>query len=97
MDQTKNDYNYINSVEYTNNNCQINRQLVLSSNILNSKNKNFDENVAEINSRIDLKKNKEYNADLMDSPNKNTNRNFFGNDRDLINAVHTKWEKSNLD
>ena len=42
MHQTKNDYNYINSVEYTNNNCQINRQLVLSSNILNSKNKNFD-------------------------------------------------------
>ena len=61
MDRTKKDYHYINSVQYSNNNCQINRQLVQSSNILNS---NFDENVAGINSKINLKKIKESNADL---------------------------------
>ena len=70
---------------------------MLSSNILNSKNKNFDENVAEINSRINLKKIKEFNADLMGNPNKNINRNFSGTDRDLIITVHSEWEKSDLD
>ena len=65
MDQTKKDYHYINSVEYPNNNCQINRQLELSSNVLNSKNNNFDEDVADINSRIENKKHRVYNIDVL--------------------------------
>ena len=96
-DQTKKDYHYINSLEYPNNNCQINRQLELSSNILNSKNKNFNENVAEINSRIDNEKHHGYyNYDVFGNPIKKNNRNLSENDRYLINGIHSKWEKTNL-
>ena len=96
MEQKKKNYRYINSTEYPNNNCQINRQLELSSNVLNSKNNNFDEDVADINSRIEHKKHKVYNIDVMGNPKKEINRNFSENDRDLINSVHSKWQKTNI-
>ena len=96
MEQKKKNYRYINSTEYPNNNSQINRQLELSSNVLNSKNNNFDEDVADINSRIEHKKHKVYNIDVMGNPKKEINRNFSENDRDLINSVHSKWQKTNI-
>ena len=92
----KNSGNY----HYIENNAKINKQMNLQSNLFN------DGNLTERIKALDLDKIKNRLEEEKNRKNKNNNyhisfpekkRNLVDNDRTLFGAVHSKWEKSNLD
>ena len=59
--------------------------------------KDYDEEVKEINERIEKEKRKRYNANVLGQPYMEVYRDMSNNDRSYFGAVHTKWGRSNID
>lgn len=97
MEKNKSDYHYIDPRDFPMNSGQINKQVNLTSHVLKPEdNKKFDENIADINQRIEYQKHKVYNLDVLGNPIKRIKRDFE-EDKNLISAVHTKWERTKID
>ena len=86
------------------NNCKINKQLNLQSNIFKENDKNDQNgennqnlNVEKIKARIEEEKAKNEKDQKYHLGNENEKRDITNNDRNLWGSVHTKWETSNLD
>ena len=77
------------------NKCKINKQIQLQSNIFNEDNlQPINENVELINQRIETGKRINKSGE---KPNVRKTRDLKNNDRLLWGAVHSKWEKTNID
>jgi hypothetical protein len=63
----------------------------------NENNPNINLNVEKINSRIEEEKAKNDRYERYHLGNENQKRDLTNNDRSQWGAVHTKWEKSNID
>ena len=98
-------YHFVDSQTNPQNNCKINKQIYLQSNLFkdydNSKQSETSPdakiNIEKINSRIEEEKAKNDRYERYHIGNENPKRDLTNNDRSLWGAVHTKWEKSNLD
>ena len=96
-------YHFVDSKTNPQNNAKINKQMYLQSNLFkdndeakkNENNPNL--NVEKINTRIEEEKAKNDRYEKYHLANDNPKRDLTGNDRSQWGAVHTKWEKSNLD
>lgn len=91
---------FIDSNQYPQNNCRINKQIQMESHIFSTNDKNdndFNEEVKAINDRLEREKRKKYNADVLGQPYIRVNRDLTNNDRSYFGAVHTKWGRSNID
>ena len=96
-------YHFVDSKTNPQNNAKINKQMYLQSNLFkdndeakkNENNPNL--NVEKINTRIEEEKAKNDRYEKYHLVNDNPKRDLTGNDRSQWGAVHTKWEKSNLD
>ena len=98
-------YHFVDSKINPQNNCKINKQMYLQSNLFkeyddsnkNENNPNINLNVEKINSRIEEEKAKNDRYERYHLGNENQKRDLTNNDRSQWGAVHTKWEKSNID
>ena len=91
---------FIDSTDFPQNNCRINKQNQMESQIFSNKEKNdkdYDKEVKEINERIEREKRKRYNANVLGQPYMEVYRDLSNNDRSYFGAVHTKWGRSNID
>ena len=96
-------YYFIDSKINPKNNAKINKQIYLQSNLF----KDYDNqkqyetnpnlNIEKINARIEEEKAKNDRYERYHIGNENPKRDLTNNDRSIWGAVHTKWEKSNLD
>ena len=96
-------YHFVDSNSNPRNNCKINKQLHLQSNVLkdsDKKGQNLESqntNVDKINTRIEEEKAKNDRYDRYHLSYTNEKRDLTNNDRSLWGSVHTKWEKTNID
>ena len=96
-------YHFVDSKANPQNNCKINKQLHLQSNVLKNNDKNAQSvenqktNVAKINIRIEEEKAKNDRYERYHLTYGNEKRDLTNNDRSLWGSVHTKWEKTNID
>jgi hypothetical protein len=98
-------YHFVDSKINPGNNCKINKQIYLQSNLFkdydnskqNETNPDVNMNIEKINTRIEQEKAKNDRYERYHIGNENPKRDLTNNDRSLWGAVHTKWEKSNLD
>ena len=95
-------YHYIDNKINPANNAKINKQINLQSNLfkdqdITEKTKTID--IDKIRSRLEEEKNKinQNNSYHIGITKKNISRDLTNNDRSLYGAVHSKWEKSNID
>ena len=96
-------YHFVDSKTNPQNNAKINKQMYLQSNLFkdndeskkNENNQNL--NIEKINTRIEEEKAKNDRYEKYHLGNENPKRDLTDNDRSQWGAVHTKWEKSNLD
>ena len=98
-------YHFVDSKLNPRNNCKINKQIYLQSHLFkdyddskqSETNPNVNMNIEKINTRIEEEKVKNDRYERYHIGNENPKRDLTNNDRSLWGAVHTKWEKSNLD
>ena len=96
-------YHFVDSKTNPQNNAKINKQMYLQSNLFkdndeSKKNENNPNlNIEKINTRIEEEKAKNDRYEKYHLGNENPKRDLTDNDRSQWGAVHTKWEKSNLD
>ena len=98
-------YHFVDSKTNPQNNCKINKQMYLQSHLFkdndntkkNDINPITDENIENINRRIEEEKAKNDRYERYHIGNENPKRDLTNNDRSLWGSVHTKWEKSNID
>ena len=98
-------YHFVDSKTNPQNNCKINKQMYLQSHLFkdndntkqNDINPITDENIENINRRIEEEKVKNDRYERYHIGNENPKRDLTNNDRSLWGSVHTKWEKSNID
>ena len=98
-------YHFVDSKLNPRNNCKINKQIYLQSHLFKENddskqsetNPNVNMNIEKINTRIEEEKVKNDRYERYHIGNENPKRDLTNNDRSLWGAVHTKWEKSNLD
>ena len=86
--------------QFPQNSCRINKQIQMESHIFsnNDNNKNFDEEVKEINDRLELEKRKHYNTNILGQPIIHINkRNSIDSNRSLYGSANSRWRKTNLD
>ena len=96
-----------NDINYNINNCKINKQLQLQSNIFNDENLKKNENdINKIKQRIKLAENSDESKPkkyFFFNPNKTQNKkdesknSLDNNDKNIWGAYHSNWEKSNPD
>ena len=93
--------NFVDSKQYPQNNCKINKQIQMESHIFSNENKkkDFNEEVKEINDRLESEKNKHYHIDVLGQPIKKIRkeRDSLNTDRSLYGSVNSRWAKTNLD
>ena len=98
-------YHFVDSKINPQNNSKINKQMYLQSHLFkdyddsnkNENNPNINLNVEKINSRIEEEKAKNDRYERYHLGNENPKRDLTNNDRSQWGAVHTKWERSNID
>ena len=96
-------YHFVDSKVNPQNNAKINKQMYLQSNLFkdnddsNKTENNPNLNIEKINKRIEEEKAKNDRYEKYHLGNENPKRDLTDNDRSQWGAVHTKWEKSNLD
>ena len=87
--------------QYPKNNCKINKQIQMESHIFynENKNKNFDEEVKEINDRLELEKRKHYHTNVLGQPYNNIDKKKETSDTNKIlnGSVKSRWRKRNLE
>ena len=94
------DYHYVEPTTSPQNNCKINKQLLLQSHIFtenSEQNENPNSNIEKINLRIEEEKVKNNQNERYHFGDENQKRDLSNNDRNLYGSVHTKWEATNLD
>ena len=83
------------------NNCRINKQIQMESHIFSpdEPKKDINEEVKDINDRLEKDKRKMYNTNIFGQPNMNINRRREPNvtDRNVYGAVNSKWGRTNID
>ena len=84
------------------NNSKINKQINLQSNLFQDNINNKDEksmilSYEKIKSRLEEEKNKELLNNTFHISHQNKKLDLADNDRTLFGAIHSKWEKSNID
>ena len=90
-------YHFVESAASPQNNCKINKQLYLQSNIFSENSKqNENSNIEKINLRIEENKKIDQN-ERYHLGEENQKRDLSNNDRNLWGSVNSKWEMSNLD
>ena len=93
--------NFVDSNQYPQNNCKINKQIQMESHIFSNedKKKDFNEEVKEINDRLEKEKRKVYNTNVLGQPyiNINKKKDSINTDRSLYGSVNSKWGRSNID
>ena len=91
-------YQYIDSKINPGKNAKINKQMYLRSNLFHD-DKKEDEKISynKIKSRLEEETKKDYLNNTFHLDINKHKRILTGNDRTLFGAVHTKWEKSNID
>ena len=104
MEKNNRGYHYVDSKVNSVNNCKINRQINLHSDLFKNENSKQNDmnpkaniNIEKINERIEQEKLKNDRYERYHIGNENPKRDLTNNDRSLWGSVHTKWEKSNLD
>ena len=96
-------YHFVDSKVNPQNSAKINKQMYLQSNLFkdnddsNKNENNPNLNIEKINKRIEEEKAKNDRYEKYHLGNENPKRDLTDNDRSQWGAVHTKWEKSNLD
>ena len=93
---------FIDSNQYPQNNCKINKQIQMESHIFSNENKNkdYNEEAKEINDRLELEKRKHYHLDVLGQPIKPIKRekkDSINTDRSLYGSVNSRWRQSNID
>ena len=75
---------FVDISQYPKNNCRINKQIQMESHIFSNQNNNkdFNEEVKEINDRLELEKRKHYNTNILGQPiiNIDLNRTVYGHE-----------------
>ena len=95
--------NFVDTDQYPQNNCKINKQIQMESHIFqnDAPKKDFNEEVKEINDRLEKDKNVVYNTNVLGQPYMNVNANkkkdSVNSDRSLYGSVNTKWARTNVD
>ena len=93
-------YQFVDSKTNPKNNSKINKQIYLQSHLFKDNDEDLnkkDNNIEKINARIEEEKEKKDKDDRYHLGIENQKRDLTNNDRSQWGAVHTKWEKSNLD
>ena len=96
-------YHFVDSKTNPQNNCKINKQIYLQSQLFKENDKsnpngeNPNLNIEKINTRIEEERAKNDRYERYHLGNENEKRDLTNNDRSLWGSVHTKWEKSNID
>lgn len=85
--------------EHPLNNSSINKQIQMESHLFSKdfEKKDFNEEVKEINDRIQLEKRKTYNTNVLGQPFKKIKRLKMKTDRNLLGSVNSRWRQTNLD
>ena len=93
--------NFVDIDQYPQNNCRINKQIQMESHIFSNEdnNKDFNEEVKEINDRLEKEKRKVYNTNVLGQPNININkrRDSDATDRSEYGSVNSRWARTNID
>ena len=94
--------NFVDIDQYPQNNCRINKQIQMESHIFSNEDepkKDFNEEVKDINDRLEKEKRKVYNTNVLGQPNMNINRKRDSNatDRNVYGSVNSKWGRTNID
>ena len=95
--------NFVDTDQYPQNNCKINKQIQMESHIFqnDAPKKDFNEEIKEINDRLEKDKNVVYNTNVLGQPYMNVNANkkkdSVNSDRSLYGSVNTKWARTNVD
>jgi len=81
------------------NNCKINKQIQMESHIFSNENKNkdFNQEVKEINDRLVNEQKKQYNTNVLGQPYNTVKNDNINNDRSIYGSAHSKWNRTNLD
>ena len=93
---------FIDSNQYPQTNCKINKQIQMESHIFSNENKNkdYNEQEKEKNDRLELEKRKHYHLDVLAQPIKPIKRDkkdSINTDRSLYGLVNSRWRQSNID
>ena len=94
--------NFVDIDQYPQNNCRINKQIQMESHIFSTEDdpkKDFNEEVKDINDRLEKEKRKVYNTNVLGQPNMNINKKRDSNatDRNIYGSVNSKWGRTNID
>ena len=93
--------NFVDIDQYPQNNCRINKQIQMESHIFTNqdKNKDFNEEVKEINDRLEKEKRKRYNTNVLGQPimHIHKRRDSNANDRNEYGSVNSRWARTNID
>ena len=91
--------NFVDSKEFSQNNCKINKQIQMESHIFNNadKNKDFNEEIKEINDRLETEKRRTYNTNVLGQPYKEIKVETTNNNKDFYGSVNSRWKRTNLD
>ena len=93
--------NFVDSKQYPQNNCRINKQIQMESHIFSNENKkkDFNEEAKEINDRLELEKRKHYHVNVLGQPivEIKKERDSIATDRSQYGSVNSRWGKTNLD
>ena len=91
--------NFVDSNEFSQNNCKINKQIQMESHIFNNdnQNKDFNEEVKEINDRLETEKKRTYNTNVLGLPYKEVKVEQTNNDKNFYGSVNSRWKRTNLD
>ena len=93
--------NFADIEQYPQNNCRINKQIQMESHIFSTEEpkKDFNEEVKDINDRLEKEKRKMYNTNVLGQPNMNINKKRDSNvtDRSVYGSVNSRWARTNID
>ena len=91
--------NFVDSKEFSQNNCKINRQIQMESHIFNNaeQHKDFNQEVKEINDRLETEKRRTYNTNVLGQPYKEVKVEPVNNNKEFYGSVNSRWKRTNLD